>query len=381
MRILFDLRTLDQLPRTVRHYLAAVVDSFLPAMAPGDEVTVLMAKGAPRPFQQIEQRSVAYLEAEHSARSAAGAWELQGLVALRGVEVYCSADPLMRPPGPVKGRAVKVIFAVEELQRFLGARRFSWRERLRWHFVARPRLLAADALLCPSHALAVRLIAYAGWGARRRTRVIANGVHPIFRRHSEEEVLAVRRRWLVPRRYVLMVETAGTADCLEVPLRALAQNEEVSSVTCIVVGRKGLPAALREAIRDCHLEGMVRFLPIDEVPAVDLAALMSGAVALFEPVRETDFRPTIAQALACGTPVICAAGASNKELFGNAVLRVHPTDPAEWAKAFSAVTLSTALCERLARRAQEQMAERTWTATAKALFAVGRELCGEEARA
>ena len=88
MRILFDLRTLDQLPRTVRHYLAAVVDSFLPAMAPGDEVTVLMAKGALRPFQQIEQRSVAYLEAEHSARSAAGAWELQGLVAVRGVEVY-----------------------------------------------------------------------------------------------------------------------------------------------------------------------------------------------------------------------------------------------------------------------------------------------------
>ena len=381
MRILFDLRTLDQLPRTVRHYLAALVDSFLPALAPGDEVTVLLAKGAQRPFQQIEQASVAYLEAEHAARSAAGAWELQGLVARREVEVYCSADPLIRPPGPVKGRPVRVIFAVEELEHFLGARRFSWRERLRWRFVARPRLLAADALLCPSHALAVRLIANAGWGARRRTRVIANGVHPIFRRYSEEAVLAVRRRWLVPRRYVLMVETAGSADCLEVPLRALAQNEEVSSVTCIVVGRKGLPAVLREAVRDCHLEGMVRFLPIDELPAVDLAALMSGAVALFEPVRETDFRPTIAQALACGAPVICAAGVSNKELFGNAVLRVHPTDPAEWAKAFSAVMLSTALCERLAKRAQEQMAERTWTATAKAVFAVGRELCGEEAQA
>ena len=90
---------------------------------------------------------------------------------------------------------------------------------------------------------------------------------------------------------------------------------------------------------------------------------------------------TIAQALTCGAPVICAAGASNKELFGNAVRRVHPTDPAEWAKAFSAVTLSTALCERLARRAQAQMAERTWTATAKALFAVGRELCAAEAQA
>lgn len=369
MHILFDLRTRALLPRAAGIYLAALADNFLPALASEDSVTILSAQGAELPFEPIAQHAVTYCQGKHDARSHAGARELAAIAARQGVDVYLSADPLVRPPP-----GVQTLFAISEVRHFLEPRAFGWCERLRWRFEARPRLLAAQAVLCPSHALEVRLIAHAGWQLRRRTRVIESGVEPSFRVVSEETVLAVRRRWLVPRRYVLMVETVGAAANLEVPLRALAQNEEVSAVTCVIVGRRTLPGLMRERVRACHLEGMVRYLPVDELPDADLAALMTGAAAVFEPTRETDFRPTIAQALACGAPVICSAGATNQELFGNAVLRVHPTDPAEWAKAFSAVTLSLALRERLRERGLQCMAERTWTATAKAVFALAREV-------
>ncbi len=363
------------LPRATRVYLAAMADSLLPALVDGARVTIFSLEALEgRHFQRIEHPRVAYRMGRHSARGRRGERELQQLVEALHPEVYWSADPLIRPPNWAHGHRPRVVFAVEELRHFLRPQDFSWWERLRWRWVARARLLAADVVVCPTHALQVGLIAQLGLALRRRTQVVMNGIRPIFRQHSPEEVLEVRRRWLVPQRYVLMVENEGAQEALAVPLQALARSEEVSSLTCVIVGREALADALRETVRTCHLEGMVRFLPIEYLAAADLSALYSGAMVVFEPTRGVDFRPTIGQSLACGTPVICAAGETNEELFGAAVMRVHPTDPAEWSKAFMALMLSGALREKFRARGAACVAERTWTGSVKAAFAVGRRL-------
>lgn len=378
MHILFDLRTVDALPAADRIYLIALVDGLLPALGEGDRVTVLLAKGKPLLLPPIEHPAVAYVEAERAGRTSAGAAELMRLARRLRPNVYWSADPLLRPP--LWPRRLKVVFAAEELLHFADPARFGRLERLWWRLTARPRLAAAHALVCPSHAQEVRLIAALGLHARRKTHVVPNGVHPIFRRHDEAEILAARRRWLVPQRYVLLVGRAEGRHNLGTPLRALAGNEEVSSATCVIVGDATPPPALRALIRDCHLEGMVRTIDADALPPADLSALYSGATVTFEPSTCADYRPTILQSMACGTPVICAASAVNEELFGNAALRVHPTDAAEWGKAFTALTLSSGLRERLVERGLACVAGRTWTATAKATMALARQLAKESAR-
>ncbi len=373
MHILFDLRTADILPTADRIYLTALVDGLLPALAEGDRVTVLLAKGRPLPLPPIEHPAVAYLEAAHPGRSSAGAAEATRLARRLRVGVYWSADPLMRPPTRPH-RRLKVVFAAAELLHFADPRRFGRWERLWWRLTARPRLAAADALVCPSHAQEVRLIAALGLPVRHKTHVVPNGVHPIFRPHTEAEVLEARRRWLVPRRYALLVGKAEGRHNLGTPLRALAGNEEISSVVCVIVGDAAPSPALRAIVRDCHLEGMVRCIDAEALPPADLSALYSGATVTFEPSLSTDYRPTILQSMACGTPVICAASAVNEELFGNAALRVHPTDAAEWGKALTALTLSSGLRDRLTARGLACVGGRTWTATAKASMALARKL-------
>ena len=121
--------------------------------------------------------------------------------------------------------------------------------------------------------------------------------------------------------------------------------------------------------------GQRRFINAAAIPPEDLSALYSGAVATFEPAYGADYRPSILRSMACGTPVICAADAANGELYGNAALRVHPTDPAEWARAFVSLTLSAPLRERLVARGEACAAERSWGATARASFAIAAELC------
>ena len=373
MRLLFDLRTVRSLPTAGRIYLAALTDGLLPALAEGDAVLILRAPGAPAPLSPIEHPSVFYREARFPGRTFRGARELNRITQDFRPDVYWSADPLCAPPS-ARGRPLKTVYAVEETLHFYESDRFGWLERWSWQAFACKRLRAAAALVCPSHALAVRLVAALGFRVRSRTHIVTNGILPVFRRYSAQEVLEARRKWRVPQRYVLLVGRTSERHNFETPLKALAETSEVSSVPCVILGAAQTPADLREQIRDFHLEGMVRFLDIDALSLPETAALISGAAMVFEPSLSADYRPTVLRSMACGTPVVCAASAVNAELFGNAVLRVHPTDVAEWGKAFSALMISSSLRERLIARGLERTTPLTWTATAKRSMAIARAL-------
>ncbi len=337
-------------------------------------MTILKLAGEPFPLRQIEHASIQYIDAECKARRRSGRYELMALVEALRPDVYWSADPYIRFPPPPPGKPLYPVLSLETLPPFLDNADGGWRKKLHWHWKAQAQLVQAQAIICPNHMLAVAYVAHLGLRSRHKTVVVPNGVHPIFRRHTEEEILEVRRKWLIPKRYVLLVGDARNADALAIPLGALARSEEVSSMACVVLGDAGLPEALRETIRDCHLEGMVRFLDAETVPVADVSTIYSGALVTFDPMQSAEYRPTVLQSMACGTPVICAAGALSEELYGNAVLRVHPTDTNEWAQVYTALVLSTVLRERQIARGAAYVAERTWTATAKISFHLLRAL-------
>ncbi len=372
MHILFDLRSLVALRRADRIYLSALVDGLLPALQACDRVTVLLDAKGTFPFPKVEDTRFVYRLTRHPARSRRGARELAQIVRKIFPAVYWSADPLAELPS--LPRRVKVVFSAEALLHLAEVTRGGWLRRRLNRARVRRRVRQATALVCPSHAQEVQTIAALGLPLRRKTRVIHPGVHPLFRQHPEAEIVEARRRWLVPKHYIIIEGRAREGSNLETPLRALGGNEEVPSTTCIIIGSAQPTPELRALIREYHLEGMVRCIDSEAISAADLSALYSGATATFEPAMGADYRPTILQSMACGTPVICAASAQNVELFGNAVLRVHPTDANEWRKAFTALTLSTTLRERLIARGVQCVGNYTWTRTAKASRALAAKL-------
>ena len=369
MHVYLDLRTTALLPAPLRSWQEAVAEWFLPVLEAEAKVTLLVEAGS-AVAKQVEGQAHTCRVGCHNARSWRGAKELMRWVKADAPDIYWSADPLICPPA---GR-VRRVYTVAELSHFTDAHRFSWSERLRWRVKAQRRLLASDALLCPSHALEVRLVALLGLKARRKTHVVREGVLPIFSKRSPEEILTARRQWRVPQRYVLMVAREGYERELAVPLKAVARSEEVSSVPCVIVGNRETPSILRGTIRAGHLEGLVRFIDSASIDASAISALYSGADVTFEPSLQPDASPAVLQSMACGAPVICAATATNRELFGQAVLRVHPTDADEWSKAFVALTLSQPLRERQIERGLALASQRQGQESVKATLQLFKAL-------
>lgn len=361
---------------SAKAYLADMVDVFLPALQDADRVTILTAPATGLPWATIEHPAVNYVTATASPYSWSGKREIATLIQWEHPDVWWCADTTLPPPIKVRrAPSPKIVYAIEDMRYLFETykRRRGWK---RWtRFFVKRRLRKADALVCPSDAVATHTMRVLGLTERQNVYVIHNGVHPIFRLHRDDEILKMRRHLRIPKRYVLVVSSVRTAHYVEPILRAMGTNVEVASVTCVILGEATLPAMLRETIRDCHMEGMVRFVDQKDVNATLLPALFSGALVYFEPSQDVAYLPTILQAMACGTPVVCAASEANAALFGKAVLRVHPTAPKEWRQALSAFTLSTTLHARQVKRGLDFASAATATAMAKRSFALARKLC------
>ena len=373
MHILFDLRTIKVLSTADQIYLAAVVDSLLPALEEKDRITVILRQGTDLPFNKIEHPSVLYLISSPDARTRVGFRELCRIIRRMHPDIYWSADPLTRPPRR-KRFGPKIIYSVPEILHLCDSRRFSLRERLQWHIFARSHLAAADALFTPNTTVANELRTRLIPDLRGIVHTVSNGIHPLFRTHTEDEITRVRTRYHIPQRYIIMFGRAIGNHNLATPLRALGGPDEVTSAACVIVGDNPPSPELRRLVRESHLEGMVHFFDFDELPPADFSAIISGATALAEPSVRPDFLPSVGAGTACGTPVICAATPWNRELFGDAVQRLHPTDASEWAKVITALTLSLDFRERCIVRGLAFAAKHTWTATVRQTFGFAREL-------
>lgn len=82
----------------------------------------------------------------------------------------------------------------------------------------------------------------------------------------------------------------------------------------------------------------------------------------------------VAEAMACGTPVVCSNAASLPEIAGDAALLVPPDDPDAAAEALRRVLTDSALAERLRAAGFRRAPAFSWPAAAAAVLALYRRL-------
>jgi glycosyltransferase involved in cell wall biosynthesis len=183
----------------------------------------------------------------------------------------------------------------------------------------------ADRVLCGSQATRALLLTHLGLDAGR-VDVIPYGVAETF--FAEPAVTADRGDELADRPYLLFVGTWEARKGLPVLLEAMRRvNAHGARVRVVLAGQRGwgTEQVLGAMRRDPAVE--LRERPDDE----QLARLYRDALALVYPSEMEGFGLPVAEAMACGCPVIASDLPSIREFAGDLPLYIEPGDSARLA--------------------------------------------------
>jgi len=210
--------------------------------------------------------------------------------------------------------------------------------------------------------------------------VIYQGIDPNFTPAPVDAIQRVRESYSLrtpssaQRPYLLMVGTLEPRKNHLTALRALARLKAQGRPHCLlVVGGEGwLFAPIKAQVAALGLTEDVYFTGY--VPAADLPALYSGAVAVLQPTLYEGFGFPVLEAMACGTPVVCSNVSSLPEAAGNAALLVEPTNDEALAAAIQQLITEPELVAELRRQGIQRAAAFQWERCADETVAVYRHL-------
>ncbi len=239
----------------------------------------------------------------------------------------------------------------------------------------------ARRVIVDSLATAEDLVASYGTPREKIRLAYPAGVDGLTPVTDPDALAAVAAKYGAGARYLLYVGTLQPRKNLVMLLRAfaalVAHSALPGDVRLVLAGRKGwLYDEIVAAAEDGAVEGRV-VLP-GYVPAEDLPALLSGALAFVFPSLHEGFGLPVLEAMACGTPVVCSNASSLPEVAGDAALLVDPRDQDRWGEALAKVSTRPALREELRAKGLERAALFSWDRCARAVLEALHEAAAEQ---
>lgn len=198
--------------------------------------------------------------------------------------------------------------------------------------------------------------------APEKVDVAYPGLSPAFRPLPRAEVEAFRVRRGLPGRFILYLGTLEPRKNLDVLLRAFDRlRHQAPDIKLVLAGGRGWRSeSLLKLIQELNLQDAVLFPGF--LPGEDLPCWYNAAAVFVYPSSYEGFGIPVAEALACGRPVVTSNVSSLPEAGGDAALLTPPGDVAALTESLAqALTLTP---EQLAR-GPAHAARFTWTATAK----------------
>ncbi|MDX1520733.1 MAG: glycosyltransferase family 1 protein [Anaerolineae bacterium] len=241
----------------------------------------------------------------------------------------------------------------------------TWLEQVVPHSLAR-----ADHILADSHSTKADLIDLYAVPAPQIT-VIGAGVEARFQPITDPaQRQATHHRYNLPdEKFVLGLGTLEPRKNFTGLVDAFNRSPIRDSHHLVIAGGKGwlyddiLKAAESSPVQDrIHLIGFVA----DD----DLPTLYSLADIFAFPSHYEGFGIPVIEAMACGTPVVCADNSSLPEVAGSAALQVSASDSTGLAEALHQLATDPALRAQAVEQGFTQAKKFTWQAAAKKLLAV-----------
>ncbi len=245
--------------------------------------------------------------------------------------------------------------------------RIGWKTNFR-------KLCHSDLIIAISRATRADLVRLMGVRPER-IKVVYPGIdHALFNvanandRARREELL---NDYGVSGRYFLYVGDSEWRKNLYRCLEAL-QGVDPEIKLLLVGKRAATDAKLHGWIAELGLSG--RVVTPGFVPDEDLPPLYGGAEAFLFPSLYEGFGLPVAEAMACGCPVITSSISSMPEVAGSAGILVDPCSVGEIRGAMKLILEDDALSLRMSKEGVEQAAQFSWERSAKETIELLREL-------
>jgi glycosyltransferase involved in cell wall biosynthesis len=300
----------------------------------------------------------------------------RNLVEKSGVDLLHVPSPWA--PTPL---SVPLVSTVHDVTPLLYPRSLPQILRLRYKRQLGRTLQEARRVITVSQISFSALSAYAGVDAAK-VRVIHNGVSERFRpQTAPETLLAVRRRYGLPERFVFWVGDFRPEKNLAFLIQGWARLHKKlpDPLPLVLAGAQtgDFPKVKKEVDRH-GIEGSVLFPGF--IRDDDLPALYSAATVFVFPSLYEGFGLPPLEAMACGTPCVVSNSSSLPEVTGSAALLFNPTSLDDFESCMLRVLTEPELYERLRQDGLRQSTLFPWSKAAGETLEVYRAVW-DEARA
>ncbi len=299
-------------------------------------------------------------------------WALPRLVDFEGVDLFHAPSNIL--PAGVPVPTVTTIHDIMWLTRPALCNAGFWGqiERRFYSHGLRRALRSSEAIIAVSNATRLDIERYHP-AAAEKTTTILSGVSGSFR-PAEIGQSGKADMDMLGLNYILVIGQNAPYKNHAGAIRAFAQVAVGHpDVQLVLVQRRGRRSRqLVQLIRSLNLSSRVHFVePLDDENLVDLYA---GAIALLHPSLYEGFGMPIAEAMACGCPVITSDVSAMPEVAGGAALLVNPEDAQSIAKALRDVLSDADLRNAMRKRGLDRAKQLCWDRCAEQHIEVYRRV-------
>jgi glycosyltransferase involved in cell wall biosynthesis len=300
-------------------------------------------------------------------------WWLPRAINLSGVDLFHATFNIL--PAGLRMPCVTTVHDVMWLAnpQLCNSSRFGWIERaFHAHGIGRA-LRRSAAIATVSRASRDEIVAWAP-AAAERIFVTRSGVSPDFRPVDPAPGLLTALGLPPGRKFVLTVGQYAPYKNHEGALRAFAlafrDRDDIDLVYVQRMGRR--VQRLLQLADELGLAGRVRLLR--SIGREDMVQLYSAATLLLHPSFCEGFGNPLAEAMACGCPVVTSNVSAMPEVTSGAASLADPHDPATFAAALRRIVDDPREANAMRERGLARAAELSWQDFAAANLEIYREV-------
>lgn len=294
-------------------------------------------------------------------------WWMQAGVERAAERVGASLLHVPVPLGPVRSR-LPIVVTIQDIAGVRFPEKFRLWSRNFLRVVVPLVARRAAAVIAPSLATKADLVNLLGVPEERVT-CIPNGVGEEFTPFGpdSDRVQHVRDRYRLPKRFLFTVGAVEPRKNLVRLLHALHRVRAQRDTSDLLLIHAGPPGWLARDVQDTmaalKLHDAVRFLGY--VDSEDLPGLYAASTVVVYPSLFEGFGLPVAEALACGMPVLTSNTSSLPEVGGDAAMLVDPTSIDAIADGITRLWTDDVLRAEMSRRGIVHAANYSWTRTAR----------------